>query len=99
VPVRPGQSGCVVSSAVEGDTYVTVHAPGIHNWEKRQLVVNCHWINATWQFPGPVVGQAGSEARLTTRLFRPTDQQPLAGYRVRYQLLDGPQALLLPTRR
>ena len=34
----------------------------------------------------------------TTRVFRHTDRQPLANYRVRYKILDGPAAVLLPSR-
>ena len=35
---------------------------------------------------------------LTTKVFRHTDQQPLAGYKVRYRVLDGPPALFVNNR-
>ncbi|HYT88088.1 MAG TPA: hypothetical protein VEL76_05165 [Gemmataceae bacterium] len=95
--IRPGQSWCVISAAAEGDTHVTVYAPGVHNWEKGRVVVTCRWVDAAWKFPDPAVAQSGTEQLLTTRIFRHTDQQPLAGYRVRYRLLnDDPPALFLP---
>ncbi len=97
--IRPGQTWCVVSSAVEGDTHVTAYAPGIADWEKGRVVVTARWVDAAWQFPGPAVAQAGTEHVLTTRVFRPTDQQPLTNYRIRYRLLgDDPPALFLPGR-
>ncbi len=41
--------------------------------------------------------RAGSEYVFTTKVFRHTDHQPLAKYRVRYQILDGPAAILKPS--
>jgi uncharacterized repeat protein (TIGR01451 family) len=92
--VRPGQTWCVVSSAEEGDTYVTSFAPGIFNWEKSRVYSTIHWVDANWEFPPPARVRAGAEHVLTTRVFRHTDRQPLAKYRVRYKILDGPPAAL-----
>jgi uncharacterized repeat protein (TIGR01451 family) len=95
--IRPGQAWCVITSPVEGDTHVTVCAPAIFNWDNRCVTITCRWVDAAWQFPGPTAGPAGTEQVLVTRVFRHTDQQPLAGYRVRYRLLnDDPPARLLP---
>src|SRR5438067_8225672 len=80
--IRPGQSWCVITSAVEGDTHVTVYAPEIHNWEKNTLHVTRHWIDAEWTMPVPCAVNAGSPSVLTTAVFRHTDRQPLAGSRV-----------------
>jgi uncharacterized repeat protein (TIGR01451 family) len=97
--IRPGQSWCVVSSPVEGDTHVTVCAPGIFDWDKRCVTVTCRWVDAAWKFPDPTTAEVGREVVLTTRLFRHTDQQPLAGYRVRYRLLNNdPPGMFLTTR-
>jgi uncharacterized repeat protein (TIGR01451 family) len=96
--IRPGQTWCVITSAVEGDTHVTVYAPEIDNWDRRRVVVSAHWVDAEWALPPPAVNRAGSEHLLATRIFRHTDHQPLAKYRVRYRILDGPPAVLLPSR-
>jgi uncharacterized repeat protein (TIGR01451 family) len=98
IVVRPGQSWCVITSAVEGDTYVTAYAPGIANWEKSRVFVTCHWVDANWEFPAPAKVRAGGEHVFTTHIFRHTDKQPLANYRVRYRIVDGPPAVLLPSR-
>ena len=56
-----------------------------------------HWVDAEWALAPPGVGRAGSQHVFTTRLFRHTDHQPIANYRVRYRLLDGPPAAFLPS--
>ncbi len=96
--IRPGQSWCVISAAVEGDTHVTAYCPEIYNWDHNKVTVTTHWVDASWSLPPPVVARAGSEVALNTRVVRVTDGQPLAGYKVRYRVLDGPPAVFLPTR-
>jgi uncharacterized repeat protein (TIGR01451 family) len=97
--VRPGQTWCVVTSAKEGDSYLTVYAPGIHDWEKHKVTTVIHWVDAFWAFPPPITARSGTEAVLTTRIFKQTDKKPLAGYRVRYQVLDtGAPAVFTSTR-
>jgi uncharacterized repeat protein (TIGR01451 family) len=93
--VRPGQTWCVITSAVEGDTYVTAYAPGVYNWQKSRVFMTYHWADAAWEFPPPAQERAGGRHVFTTRVFRASDRQPLANYRVRYRLLDGPPAVLL----
>lgn len=94
--IRPGQSWCVITSAVEGDTQITAYAPEIDDWNTNRTVVTHHWVDASFSLPPVVAARAGQQAILTTNIFRHTDRQPLAGYRVRYRLMDGPPAILLP---
>jgi uncharacterized repeat protein (TIGR01451 family) len=96
--IRPGQTWCVVSSAVEGDTHVTVYAPEIANWDTHKVFLTKHWVDAEWVLPPPAVNRAGIEHIVTSRIFRHTDRQLLANYRVRYRVLDGPPAVFLPGR-
>jgi uncharacterized repeat protein (TIGR01451 family) len=94
--IRPGQSWCVVSSAAEGDTQVSVYAPEIADWDARKVTVTMNWVDAEWALPPPGVARAGGQHVFTTRIFRHTDHQPIANYRVRYRLVDGPPAGFLP---
>jgi uncharacterized repeat protein (TIGR01451 family) len=96
--IRPGQTYCVISSAVEGDTHVTVYAPGIANWEKNKIYVTIRWVDANWTLPAPGQARAGAVHVLTTKIFRQTDGKPLAGYRVRYTVKDGPDAVFAENR-
>jgi uncharacterized repeat protein (TIGR01451 family) len=96
--IRPGQTWCVISSAVEGDSHVTVYAPEIANWDAHKVFVTKHWVDAEWCLPAPAVNNVGTIHAISTNIFRHTDRQPLANYRVRYRILDGPPALFLPDR-
>jgi uncharacterized repeat protein (TIGR01451 family) len=96
--IRPGQSWCVISSAVEGDSHVTVYAPEIANWDTHKVFVTKHWVDAEWTLPPPAANRAGTDHVVSTHLFKHTDKQPLANYRVRYRILDGPPAVFVPSR-
>jgi uncharacterized repeat protein (TIGR01451 family) len=97
--IRPGQSWCVITSPIEGDSHVTVYAPGIFDWDKGRVFVSCKWVDANWIFPPGAIVPAGTPYALTTRVVRHTDKQPLANYRVRYTILDGdPSTVFTHTR-
>jgi uncharacterized repeat protein (TIGR01451 family) len=96
--IRPGQTWCVIASPIEGDTHVTVYAPAINNWDNNKVTVTQRWVDVEWSIPERATARAGGQHVFTTRLFRHTDHQPLAGYRVRYRILDGPPAAFLPGR-
>jgi uncharacterized repeat protein (TIGR01451 family) len=96
--IRPGQSWCVISSAVEGDTHVTVYAPEIADWGKHKVFATNHWVDAEWGLPPSASERSGAQHVFTTHVFRHTDKQPLAKYRVRYRIVDGPPAVFLPSQ-
>jgi uncharacterized repeat protein (TIGR01451 family) len=97
--LNPGQTWCVVSSAVEGDTYITAYAPEINNWDRRKMTVNVKWVDAFWIFPESATARTGTQHVFTTKVFKNSTKEPLVNYRVRYTILpEGPPAVLLPTR-
>ena len=96
IHLKPGQSWCVITSPVAGDTHVTCYAPGIHNWEKHKVFAVKHWVDAVPCFPPSSVNHTGQPHSFTTRLTRGSDGTPAAGYPVRYRILSGPPAVLLP---
>jgi hypothetical protein len=98
IMLRPGQSWCVVSSPVEGDTHVQVIVPEIFNWDKRMKTTVIRWVDVAWEFPPRAAAKAGSVHEFVSKIVRHTDRQPLTKYRVRYKILDGPSAVLLPSR-
>ncbi|MDW8244026.1 MAG: hypothetical protein RMJ88_12515 [Thermogemmata sp.] len=96
VVIAPGQTFCVVSSSVPGETIVTAYAPEVFSWSNSRASVRIIWGEGRIQFPPPAVVRWGGEWILTTR-FIPTDERDSAAhYRVRYRLLDGPAAELIP---
>ena len=96
--IRPGQSWCVVTSAVEGDTKLTAYCPDVFNWDKNRVVVTTRWLDAAWRMPVPGTVRSGAQAVITTEVLRHSDRRPLAGYLVRYRVMDGPEAVFLPNR-
>lgn len=89
--IRPGQTWCVVTSAVEGETTVIAYCPAINDWEKNRAYVKVSWVDGNLLFPPPVTARAGSNSTLKTTI---SDTEQAAGYRVRYRILDGPAAAL-----
>ncbi|VTS01939.1 COG1361 family protein [Tuwongella immobilis] len=87
--ILPGQTWCVVSSAVPGQTSLTVYAPEIHNWENHKVIVRTMWVDAICEFPPDAAVRVGTDQILSTRVLRKADQRPLPGYRVRYSIVEG----------
>ena len=98
IVIKPGQAWCVITSPIEGDSHITVFAPGIANWDQHTVSVVKHWIDAEWRLPPPGTQPAGTPAVLTTQVYRFSDRRPLAGYNVRYRIIDGPPAVFLPSQ-
>ncbi len=86
-----GQSWISVSSPNEGVSYVTVLAPAEQNWERRKQSATIYWVDAKWFFPQPAVVRPSERHRLTTKIVR-SNGLPVAGWVVRYDILDGPPA-------
>jgi uncharacterized repeat protein (TIGR01451 family) len=96
--VRPGQSWCTISAAAVGDSHVFIYCPEIKDGHQNKVIVTAHWINEAWTFPKPIVARAGNEVSLATSVNRVSDRHSLAGYLVRYRILDGPPAMFVPAR-
>ena len=96
VPILRGQAWSSITSAVEGVSYVTAVAPDVAGWGARQQTAAIHWVDAQWNFPPPAINAVGSRHVFTTSVSRHTDQSPVAGWLVRYQILDGPAAGFAP---
>jgi uncharacterized repeat protein (TIGR01451 family) len=100
--IGPGQTWCVVTSAVEGETTVIAYAPAIADWEKNRAYVKVNWVQGHVQglglgqilFPPPIDARTGGDCTLGTRVSKDSD----AGYRIRYRIIDGPPAALASTR-
>ncbi len=60
--IRPGQTWCIVSSAVEGLTTVTAYAPEIHDRDKGLVTSKLTWSDSQGGFPPPVISRSGSKA-------------------------------------
>lgn len=96
VPVLRGQAWTTVSSPTEGTSYVTAVAPDVHGWNARKQTAQIHWVDTQWTFPTPAVNPTGTRHAFTTTVLRHSNNCPLVGWRVRYQIASGPQAGFAP---
>jgi hypothetical protein len=90
--VMPGQTWCIVSCAVEGQTTVTAYAPAIYDRDKSTVTAKLVWSDQQFQFPAPQVSRSGGEVELSTKLNRFEGQNHADGLKVRYRILDGAPA-------
>ncbi|MBX9582435.1 MAG: DUF11 domain-containing protein, partial [Gemmataceae bacterium] len=89
VEICAGQTFCVVTGTVPGETTITAYAPGVFNWERGRVISKIVWGEGRFSFPASAVVRAGGEHTLTTTVTRFEQDGPAAPqYRVRYTLLD-----------
>jgi uncharacterized repeat protein (TIGR01451 family) len=96
VLVLRGQGWITLTSPVEGTSNVTVVAPDVYYWDARLKSARVHWVDAQWQFPPPAINPAGSNHVFTTTVTRQCNRGPCEGWRVRYEIVDGPPAGFAP---
>ncbi|RMF83035.1 MAG: DUF11 domain-containing protein [Planctomycetota bacterium] len=90
ISLEKGQTWCVITSPIEGDTHITVYAPGIYDWSKHKVFVTKHWYDVQWEFPPAATNPIGTPHELVTNVMKYSDKSPLEGYVVTYEILDGP---------
>lgn len=96
VCVVPGQGWVTLTSPIEGTSFVTVLAPEVPAWDARTRDAVVQWVDAQWCLPPPAIHPAGNSRTLTTAVTRQSDQSPCEGWRVRYEIADGPAAGFAP---
>jgi len=68
----------------------------VADWQRRRQTATIHWVDAQWSFPPPSINPAGTRHVFTTSVTRQSDGSPCVGWRVRYEILDGPAAGFAP---
>ncbi|HEX3727635.1 MAG TPA: hypothetical protein VHV08_15380, partial [Pirellulales bacterium] len=97
VPVIKGQAWVTVTSPLEGSSQITAFAPNVYGWDQRQKTATIYFVDAQWQFPPPASNPAGTRQTFTTSVARQTTGCPVPGWHVRYEIVSGPEAGLVPT--
>lgn len=94
IQLQKGQSWISVTSPKEGVSYVTVWTPKEHNMDRRRAQATIYWVDAVWTFPPCAIAPIGARSghRLTTVVKR-SGGAPVSGWTVRYEVLDGPEAV------
>lgn len=91
VCLQRGQSWISITSPSEGTSHVVVWAPKELNWERRKATATIYWVDAAWRFPQGTTSRGGQPVPLTTALSRASGD-PLPGWVVRYEVVEGPPA-------
>ena len=90
IQLEKGSTWCVITSPIEGDTHVTVYAPGIYDWSKHKVFALKHWYDVAWEFPPAATNPTGTQHQFVTQVTQYSDGAPLPNYIVTYTILDGP---------
>ncbi len=93
---RQGQCWVSLTSASEGTSYITAVASKGATWPQRRQSATIYWIDAQWAFPSPAAVSAGQPYTLSTSVKRTATGAPVAGFIVRYEIVDGTPAVLGP---
>ncbi len=96
VLVLHGEGWISLTSPIEGTSNVTVMAPEVYRWDARLQSATVHWIDAQVQYPPQAINPSGGKHVLTTTVTRHSNQMPCEGWRVRYEITDGPPAGFSP---
>ncbi len=98
VSVSPGQTWCVVRSAVPGETIVTAYAPGVFSWERGRTVARIIWGDArnSFEFPTSATARIGGSVPLNTVIRKVAEREGVspADLTVRYRIAGGTPAEL-----
>ncbi len=87
VPIARGESWVTITSACEGTSLVTACTPALDNHNR--VTATVYWVDAQFFFPPPATAQSGCPQVLTTTVTRRSDNAPLAGWTVRYDVAGG----------
>ncbi len=87
VPVFRGESWVTISSACEGTSLVTAFVPSLGNYNR--VTVTVYWVDAQFYFPPSAIAEPRCPHTLTTTVTRKSDNAPLAGWTVIYNVANG----------
>ena len=91
VYLEAGRTWISLSSDTEGATHVLAVAPTAAGWNERRDAATVYWVDGQWTLPPPVVASSGG-GLLQTRVTRATNDLPVEGWRVRYEIVGGTPA-------
>ncbi len=96
IHLAPGQTWCVITSPVEGDTHIVAYAPAIYGWEKHKVFAVKHWYDVAWEWPAAATNPTGTPHQFVTKVMKYSDGSPLADYVVNYTITGGPAGTFDP---
>jgi uncharacterized repeat protein (TIGR01451 family) len=89
VAINRGDAWISVTSPNEGTSYVTAFMPNVESWDTRRASATIYWVDVQWTFPPTTIAGGGRQATLTTVITRQSNNTPIEGWLVRYELADA----------
>jgi len=96
VQITKGQTWCVITSPIEGDTHMIVYAPAIFDWNNHKVFAVKHWLDATWEWPPAATNTIGTPHDLAVKVMKNSDGTPYEGWTVNFNVVDGPAGNITP---
>ncbi|HRH81549.1 MAG TPA: CARDB domain-containing protein [Thiobacillaceae bacterium] len=94
-----GEASLTLTSPVEGITHILAYTPDIKDAAASKSHVIRQWVDAAWLFPPEeVTAKVGTAQTLTTKVVRQSTGEPLAGYEVNWEIVEGPNAYFANSR-
>jgi len=94
--IEKGQTWCVITSPIEGNTYITAYCPAIFDWSKHKAFAVKHWRDIAIEYPPPATNPVGTTHQFVTKVMKASDGSPYVNYQVTYKILSGPAAHFEP---
>lgn len=94
--IEKGQTWCVITSPIEGNTYITAYCPAIFDWSKHKAFAVKHWRDIAIEYPPPATNPVGTTHQFVTKVMKASDGSPYTNYQVTYKILSGPPAHFEP---
>lgn len=89
IHLERGQTWCVITSPIEGETNITVYCPGIYNWDKHKVFAKKYWYDVDVIFPSDATNPCDQPHTFQTQVVKHSDGSGLADYEVTYQITSG----------
>lgn len=89
ISLEKGQTWCVITSPIEGETHMTVYAPGIYNWDKHKVFATKYWYDVDVLFPADATNPCNQPHTFQTQVVKHSDGSGLSDYEVTYQIISG----------
>ena len=89
VSVGVGQTWLTITSPVEGETHIIAFCPAIKNANHHKTFAIKYWVDAKIEWPQDAVNKVGTPHTFRFKLTKASNGQPLVGYRVKWELLQG----------
>ncbi len=90
VTMPPGSLWIGITSATEGISQVRASLHDIQG-PANNVTRTIFWVDANWTAPPDAHAALGAKMPLVTKVFRHSNAQPIGGWRVRYELVGGPE--------